>query len=510
MSEDAAILRRYVATRSHAAFAELVQRHLNLVYAVALRQVGGDVHLANDVAQQVFVSLARKAATLTDRPTLTGWLYRSTHFAASDVVRMERRRREREQKAHAMNPHENTALPFMPPGDAVDWEPLRPTIDAAIADLDERDRDAVLLRFFESCTYAEVGSRLKLSENASRMRVERALDKLHAALSRRGITSTSAALGVALAHQALATVPAGLATAITGVAVASSTVGAIGLLSLFTTGKAAASLGIGATTVALGVVGWQQVEKAAAEREVAIAQQEVHAVRRDISSLQTRLDQAERRAQEAERDRDALLKAVEGTRSEPTLTADRAAGVRAAAAASRDPAADERLAQERAYQQQLAKRRAEEAKARAKIESEAAAEPDADARYHKFIEAAENYASNADFQAAIRAYNQAMTMKPSTTPISDRVRQLQMSLRDQYKPVEISLISDGLTAVSVTGPYGQRPPSPLQSATLKVLPANYEVIGRRQGFQDVVIPLEVRAGKPAPVISVTCTVPSQN
>src|SRR3954471_3896988 len=103
MDEDAELLRRYAAEKSEEAFAALVQRHLNLVYSVALRQVNGDAHLAEDVAQQVFTALARKAAALAERPALSGWLYRSTRFAASDIVRVERRRRGRESEAHTMH-----------------------------------------------------------------------------------------------------------------------------------------------------------------------------------------------------------------------------------------------------------------------------------------------------------------------------------------------------------------------------------------------------------------------
>ena len=98
MTEDAELLRRYAADRSEAAFAELVQRRLDLVYSVALRQVGGDAHLAQDVTQRVFADLARKAAKLSDRTVLSGWLYRSAQFAASDVVRSERRRRARSRR----------------------------------------------------------------------------------------------------------------------------------------------------------------------------------------------------------------------------------------------------------------------------------------------------------------------------------------------------------------------------------------------------------------------------
>ena len=93
MIEDSELLRRYAEDRSEAAFAELVKRRVGLVYSVAVRQCGGDAHLAEDVTQRVFSDLARKAAELAARPVLSGWLYRSAQFAASDVVRSERRRR---------------------------------------------------------------------------------------------------------------------------------------------------------------------------------------------------------------------------------------------------------------------------------------------------------------------------------------------------------------------------------------------------------------------------------
>jgi RNA polymerase sigma factor (sigma-70 family) len=219
MQEDAELLCRYANEKSEEAFAELVRRHLNLVYSVALRQVAGDAHLAEDVAQQVFTALARKAASLAGRPALSGWLYRSAHFAASDVVRVERRRRAREQEVHAMNSLMTDPTP------PADWDKVRPVLDAAIAELDERDRDAVALRFFDGRSFADVGARLRLTENAARMRVDRALDKLHAALVRRGVSSTAAALGTVLANQAGVAAPAGVAASVTGAALAGAATG---------------------------------------------------------------------------------------------------------------------------------------------------------------------------------------------------------------------------------------------------------------------------------------------
>jgi RNA polymerase sigma factor (sigma-70 family) len=233
MTEDDQLLRRYAEFRSEEAFAELVRRRIGLVYSVAFRRTR-DAHRAEDVAQAVFTDLARKAASLSHRTVLVGWLYRSAHFAATDVVRAELSRTRREMDAHIMQ----EVLRQDDPDPA--WEKLRPVLDQVLSELNEHDRDAILLRFFDGRPFADIGARLHLSENAARMRVERALDKLHALLSRRGITSTTAALGTILAQQATAATPAGLAATVTGAAMAS--VGAastIGVLQLITTTKMA-------------------------------------------------------------------------------------------------------------------------------------------------------------------------------------------------------------------------------------------------------------------------------
>src|SRR5437870_6525774 len=103
MRTDGELLRAYADSRSEEAFGELVRRHLNLVYSAALRRVNGDTHLAQDVAQSVFTDLARKAASLSGRAVLSGWLYTSAHFAAAKAVRAESRRRAHEQEAQNMS-----------------------------------------------------------------------------------------------------------------------------------------------------------------------------------------------------------------------------------------------------------------------------------------------------------------------------------------------------------------------------------------------------------------------
>lgn len=202
MTDDAELLRDYAEAHSEQAFTALVQRHVNVVYFAALRRVGGDAHLADDVTQKVFADLARKASSLKERAVITGWLYTSTRFAAAQAVRSERRRKIHEQEAHTM--HELHSAP------EPDWNTLRPIIDEAMDELNERDREVVLLRFFENRPLAEVGAKFSLSPDAARMRVDRALEKLRGLLARRGIASSSAALAAAFVTQSAVAAPAGL------------------------------------------------------------------------------------------------------------------------------------------------------------------------------------------------------------------------------------------------------------------------------------------------------------
>lgn len=216
MQPDGELLRRFSENHSEEAFTELVQRHLNLVYSAALRQVNGDACLAQDVAQSVFIDLARKAASLSHRSILSAWLYTSTHFAAAKAVRSESRRRIREQEAHAM--HELLHDPVA----RQEWLHLSTALDAAMQELKESDREAILLRFFENRQLAEIGARLSLTENAARMRVERALEKLRVKLARRGVATTAASLSVALLANAVEMAPAGMAATLASASLAAA------------------------------------------------------------------------------------------------------------------------------------------------------------------------------------------------------------------------------------------------------------------------------------------------
>jgi RNA polymerase sigma factor (sigma-70 family) len=214
MLDDSALLRRYAASHTEEDFAEVVRRHVNLVYSAALRQVNGDAHLAQDVTQAVFTDLARKAESVARHRVLAGWLFTSTRFAAAKAVRGEQRRHAREQAAHLMQELNRD------PAAQLDWARVRPVLDEVLGELGDADREAILLRFFENRDFASVGERLHVNDNTARMRVERALDKLRAQLARRGVTSTSAALAAALANQAVIAAPAGFAAVVTGAALA--------------------------------------------------------------------------------------------------------------------------------------------------------------------------------------------------------------------------------------------------------------------------------------------------
>ena len=217
MTDSRTLLTEYVKDCSEPAFRELVRRYLDLVYSAAARLVQDERHLAEDVAQTVFADLARLAHNLPEDVLLGGWLHRHTCFVAATLLRGERRRRARERQAVEMNatadhPEPKLAL-------------IAPVLDEAINQLGTADRKAILLRFFEQRDFHSVGEALGSNEDAARMRVNRALEKLHSLLKRRGVTLSAAALGTMLAGQVVSAAPAGLAAGISNSVLAGSAAG---------------------------------------------------------------------------------------------------------------------------------------------------------------------------------------------------------------------------------------------------------------------------------------------
>lgn len=201
---DQQLLRAYAERRSEAAFAELVQRHIDLVHSAAFRMLN-DLHLAKDVTQGVFVALAKDAGKLTNHPVLSGWLHRAARNIAAQTIRTDMRRRHREQQAAAMNetPETNAA-----------WEEIAPHLDAALAELNEPDRDAVLLRYFENKPAQEMAAVLGISAEAAQKRVSRAVEKLRENFAKRGITAGAAGLTGVISTNAVQAAPVGWAVAV--------------------------------------------------------------------------------------------------------------------------------------------------------------------------------------------------------------------------------------------------------------------------------------------------------
>jgi RNA polymerase sigma factor (sigma-70 family) len=256
--DDMQLLQQYASGRSEEAFSALVSRHINLVFSAALRSVNNPA-LAEEITQAVFVMLARKAQGLRHGTVLSGWLYQTARLTAANFLRTETRRQQREHQAYiqsTMNEPEPEA-----------WTRVGPLLEEAMAQLNEKDRDAIVLRFFEGKALKEVGNALGATEDAAKMRVSRALDKLRDFFHRRGITLSAGALSAAIAENSIQAAPMGLATSVAsaaagivqGPALTASTLTLVrGTIHMMTSTKIGVAIGACAAATIIGLQ-WQQV-----------------------------------------------------------------------------------------------------------------------------------------------------------------------------------------------------------------------------------------------------------
>lgn len=280
---DLELLQQYTRTQSQDAFTALVQRHVHLVYSAARRQVRSP-QLAEEVAQSVFIDLARGAAKLAPEQPLVAWLFLVTRRTAIDVIRREARRQDREQTAAALSAEMETPSPS--------WNQMKDVLDDAIASLEAADRTALLLRFFENRTLREVGATLGTSEDTAQKRVSRALDRLRALLAQRGIAVASATLATDLSAHAIETAPAALSATISTTALTSApafTAAPATLASSHAAGSAALqkTLAAAATLAVLGVVAFEAQAIVHHREELATLSERSTTLRTTLAQIRT-------------------------------------------------------------------------------------------------------------------------------------------------------------------------------------------------------------------------------
>ncbi len=208
------MLRQYTGNNSEEAFATLVARHVNLVYSVALRQVGNPHH-AEEITQAVFIILAKKARELRHDKALSSWLFQVTRLTANNFVRSEIRRQRREQEAYMQTTLNESGNEL--------WRGIAPLLDAAVAGLNEKTsalingsglrRDWHLLPKSSGCV-------VELNEEAARKRVNRAVEKLRFFFKKRGVVVSAAVLTMAISANSVQAAPAMLAKTATAIAFA--------------------------------------------------------------------------------------------------------------------------------------------------------------------------------------------------------------------------------------------------------------------------------------------------
>jgi RNA polymerase sigma factor (sigma-70 family) len=236
------LLNAFRKEQSEEAFAELVRRYAGLVYSVAKRRLA-NAALAEDITQIVFIRFAKTPPRVRSHGELVAWLHRTTLNVAIDAWRSETRRRSREQQVAVMEPGTNTA-----------WEDISPKLDEALNQLNDEDRQALLLRFFGRKAMRDVGVALGVSEDAAKMRVSRAVGRLRTQLGVGGAACSVAVLGTMLTEHSVEAAPGQLISRLAAMRMPAA-VGVVGMGGLAGGLQGIFRLKLAAGAVVLGLIG---------------------------------------------------------------------------------------------------------------------------------------------------------------------------------------------------------------------------------------------------------------
>ncbi len=286
-ASDIELLRKYSQQDADDSFAELVRRHIHLVYSIALRHVGITAH-AEEITQAVFVVLAQKSGQLREGVILEGWLYQTTRHTALNFLRGERRRQLREQEAY-MQSHlqESDHTPV--------WNQLVPLLDEAVSRLGEKDRQAILLRFFKGKNLAEIAAAMSTTEAAAQSRVHRAVEKMRKFFARRGVAISSTGIAATISANSVQAAPAGLAAIISanvfsGTTTTTAAIAAATKAIAMTTFQKAIVTAALITTVGAGIFEAQQNSES--QKQIQSLQQQQNALNDQFAQLQHERDDA--------------------------------------------------------------------------------------------------------------------------------------------------------------------------------------------------------------------------
>jgi len=209
-TDDKELLCAYVRRKDTEAFTALVERYQSLVYSAGLRQLRNSAD-AEDVSQEVFLSLARNAHQISDG-NLGGWLYRSAVNASNSKLRTDLARTKRERTRE---------VPEQGPDELLQWRQIEEVLDICLAELDSDSRELVIQRFLVNRSQSELAESLGVDQATISRRLTKAVDQLRHKMVQRGVRLTAAAITASMTeHAAGNAVPGGLTAALTKIGVA--------------------------------------------------------------------------------------------------------------------------------------------------------------------------------------------------------------------------------------------------------------------------------------------------